>query len=66
MGKFRQFSTELLPFIRLENWFLCSISLKFCQISTEFLPLIYVKKNGFNALSWAFFLADCLQILYTS
>ena len=25
MGKFRQISTELVPFIYVENWFLCSI-----------------------------------------
>ena len=25
MGKFRQISTELLPFIGVENWFPCSI-----------------------------------------
>ena len=26
MGKFRQISTELLPLIHVENWFLCSLS----------------------------------------
>ena len=31
MDKFRQINTELLLFIRVENWFPCSISLIFWQ-----------------------------------
>ena len=34
MDKFRQISTELLPFIRVENWFPCSISLIFGRLSS--------------------------------
>ena len=47
MDKFRQISTELLPFIGVENWFKrCGFGLymdKFVTTSKELLPLIRVE-----------------------
>ena len=36
MGKFRQISTELLPLIYVENWFLCPILGIFGRFSSNF------------------------------
>ena len=46
MGKFRRISTELLPFIRVENWFSCSISLIFGRLSSNFVyELIFIRSG---------------------
>ena len=45
MGKFRQISTELLPFIRAENWFPCSISRIFGRLSSNFVYELIFKRS---------------------
>ena len=46
MGKFRQISTELLPFIREENWFPSSISRIFDRLSSTFLYELILRRGG--------------------
>ena len=48
MGKFCQISTELLPFIRVENWFTFSISLIFCRLSLDFVYELIFSRSGFG------------------
>ena len=49
MGKFRQISTELLPFIRVENWFPRSISRIFGLLSSNFVYELIFKRSD---LGW--------------
>ena len=46
MGKFRQISIELLPFICVENWVPCSISLIFCRLSSNFVYELIFSRSG--------------------
>ena len=46
MDKFRQFSTELLRFICVENWFACSISLIFGRLSSYLVIEVILRRNG--------------------
>ena len=46
MGKFCQISTGLLPFIRVENWLPCSISLNFGQLSPNFVSELIFSRSA--------------------
>ena len=49
MGKFRQISTELLPLMYVENWFLCSILGIFGRVSSNFLYELILGRNGLGS-----------------
>ena len=46
MGKFRKISTELLPFILVENWFPSSILLIFSQLSSNLVYELIFGRSG--------------------
>ena len=45
MYKFRQISTELLPLIRVENWYPCSILRIFGLLPSNFVCALIFKRN---------------------
>ena len=46
MEKFRGISTQLLPLIRVENWFQCSISRIFGRLPSNFVYQLIFKRSG--------------------
>ena len=50
MGKFRQISTDILPLIYVENWFLCSIFGIFGRFFSNVLYELILGRSGLG--SW--------------